>query len=29
VQSLVTQSEDTREGMTAFMERRAPKFRGK
>ena len=29
VQSLVTQSEDTREGMTAFMERRAPKFQGK
>jgi 2-(1,2-epoxy-1,2-dihydrophenyl)acetyl-CoA isomerase len=28
-QSLVTQSEDTREGMAAFMERRQPKFRGK
>ncbi|MBI1814605.1 MAG: enoyl-CoA hydratase/isomerase family protein [Deltaproteobacteria bacterium] len=29
VQSLVTQSEDTREGMTAFMERRTPQFKGK
>lgn len=28
-QSLVTQSEDTREGMTAFMERRAPQFKGR
>jgi hypothetical protein len=27
VQSLVTQSEDTREGMTAFMERRTPQLR--
>jgi 2-(1,2-epoxy-1,2-dihydrophenyl)acetyl-CoA isomerase len=29
VQSLVTQSEDTREGMTAFMEKRQPVFTGK
>jgi len=29
VQSLVTQSEDTREGMTAFMERRTPQFKGR
>jgi 2-(1,2-epoxy-1,2-dihydrophenyl)acetyl-CoA isomerase len=29
VQSLVTQSEDTHEGMTAFMERRTPQFKGK
>ncbi len=29
VQSLVTQSEDTREGMASFMERRPPKFAGK
>jgi 2-(1,2-epoxy-1,2-dihydrophenyl)acetyl-CoA isomerase len=29
VQSLVTQSEDTREGMMSFMERRSPKFKGK
>jgi 2-(1,2-epoxy-1,2-dihydrophenyl)acetyl-CoA isomerase len=28
-QMLVTQSEDTREGMTAFMERRTPQFKGK
>jgi 2-(1,2-epoxy-1,2-dihydrophenyl)acetyl-CoA isomerase len=28
-QMLVTQSEDTREGMTAFMERRAPQFKGR
>ena len=28
-QSLVTQSEDTREGMTAFMERRQPQFKGR
>jgi 2-(1,2-epoxy-1,2-dihydrophenyl)acetyl-CoA isomerase len=28
-QMLVTQSEDTREGMTAFMERRQPQFKGK
>lgn len=28
-QALVSQSEDTREGMTAFMERRAPQFKGK
>ncbi len=28
-QSIVTQSEDTREGMMAFMERRAPQFKGK
>ena len=28
-QMLTTQSEDTREGMTAFMERRAPQFKGK
>ncbi len=28
-QMLVTQSEDTREGMLAFMERRAPQFKGK
>lgn len=28
-QSLVTQSEDTREGMMAFMERRAPQFKGR
>ncbi len=28
-QMLVTQSEDTREGMTAFVERRQPQFRGK
>lgn len=29
VQTVVTQSEDTREGMMAFMERRAPQFKGK
>jgi 2-(1,2-epoxy-1,2-dihydrophenyl)acetyl-CoA isomerase len=29
VQSLVTQSEDTKEGMKAFMEKRAPKFTGR
>jgi len=28
-QMLVTQSDDTREGMTAFMERRAPQFKGR
>jgi 2-(1,2-epoxy-1,2-dihydrophenyl)acetyl-CoA isomerase len=28
-QALVTQSEDTREGMMAFMERRAPQFKGR
>ncbi len=28
-QTMVTQSEDTREGMLAFMERRAPKFTGR
>jgi 2-(1,2-epoxy-1,2-dihydrophenyl)acetyl-CoA isomerase len=28
-QTIVTQSEDTREGMMAFMERRAPKFKGR
>lgn len=28
-QSLVTQSEDTREGMVAFMERRTPNFKGR
>ena len=28
-QSIVTQSEDTREGMMAFMERRTPQFKGK
>ena len=29
VQTIVTQSEDTREGMTAFMERRQPAFKGR
>lgn len=29
VQTIVTQSEDTKEGMTAFMERRSPKFSGR
>ncbi|HSQ01199.1 MAG TPA: enoyl-CoA hydratase-related protein [Candidatus Dormibacteraeota bacterium] len=29
VQSLVTQSEDTKEGMMSFMEKRAPKFTGR
>lgn len=29
VQSLVTQSEDTREGMTAFAQRRPPEFKGR
>ena len=28
-QALVTQSEDTREGMMAFAERRAPQFKGR
>jgi enoyl-CoA hydratase/carnithine racemase len=29
VQSLVTQSEDTKEGMLAFMEKRTPAFTGR
>jgi hypothetical protein len=29
VQSLVTQSEDTKEGMLAFAERRQPSFKGR